>query len=44
MNRQELVERQTPLKEKYRDAHDAALVTLKAEGQLRNGVSCSGQT
>ena len=35
---------QAPLKERYRKAPDAALVTLKAEGQLGEGVACSVAT
>jgi uncharacterized OsmC-like protein len=32
---------QAPLKRRYRDDPDAALVTLSAEGTLGDGVSCS---
>ena len=32
---------QTPLKERYRQEPGAALVTLKAQGRLGDGVSCS---
>lgn len=35
---------QEPLKEKYRKAPDAALVTLRAEGRLGEGVTCSLST
>ena len=35
---------QSPLKERYRDQPDAALVTLSAVGSLGAGVSCSVQT
>jgi len=35
---------QAPLKERYRDAPDAAVVTLTAEGDLGDGVSCSVRT
>ena len=35
---------QGPLKEKYRDDPSAALVTLRASGQLGEGISCSVQT
>ena len=35
---------QAPLKERYRAEPDAALVTLKAEGQLGEGVTCSVAT
>jgi uncharacterized OsmC-like protein len=35
---------QAPLKERYRDDPDAAVVTLSAGGKLGEGVSCSVQT
>jgi uncharacterized OsmC-like protein len=35
---------QAPLKERYREEPDAALVTLSATGELGEGVSCSVQT
>lgn len=35
---------QTPLKERYRSDPEAAHVTLKADGQLGEGVSCSVNT
>ena len=35
---------QAPLKERYRSEPDAALVTLKAEGRIGEGVTCSVQT
>jgi len=35
---------QAPLKERYREQPDAALVTLSATGELGEGVSCSVQT
>ncbi len=44
MERDELRAVQTPLKERYRDEPDAALVTLSATGALGDGVSCSVQT
>ena len=44
MNRDELRARQTPLKQRYRDDAAAALVTLKAEGNLGDGVSCNVAT
>ena len=40
MNRDELRALQAPLKQRYRDDAGAALVTLKAEGNLGDGVSC----
>ena len=35
---------QTPLKDRYRDQPDSALITLEAEGSLDEGISCSVQT
>jgi uncharacterized OsmC-like protein len=35
---------QAPLKERYREQPDAAMVTLSAIGELGEGVSCSVQT
>lgn len=35
---------QAPIKERYRDEPDAAVITLKAEGKLGDGVTCSVQT
>jgi uncharacterized OsmC-like protein len=39
-----LREIQAPLKARYREEPDAAVVTLKAQGELGEGVSCSVQT
>jgi uncharacterized OsmC-like protein len=44
MNTEELKELQAPLKAKYRETPDAAVITLKAEGMLGNGITCSVQT
>ena len=44
MNRDELRALQAPLKQRYRDEPSAALITLKAEGGLGEGVSCSVAT
>src|ERR1022692_3271653 len=44
MNRDELRAAQTPLKEQYRLDPDAGLITLKAEGRIGEGVTCSVQT
>jgi uncharacterized OsmC-like protein len=44
MDRDQLVAAQGPLKDRYRDEPDAARVTLRAEGSLGDGVSCSVQT
>ena len=35
---------QEPLKQRYRDEPDAALVTLSARGELDTGISCSVET
>jgi uncharacterized OsmC-like protein len=35
---------QAPLKDKYREAPETAVITLKAEGHLGDGVTCSVQT
>ena len=40
MRTEELRSLQAPLKERYRQQPEAALVTLKAEGRLGDGVSC----
>jgi len=44
MDRDQLRAVQAPLKERYRDEPDAAVVTLSANGELGEGVSCSVQT
>ncbi len=44
MNRDELSAIQAPLKQRYRDDPDAALVTLSASGALGEGVACSVRT
>src|SRR2546426_4386166 len=44
MNQAELKDLQTPLKEKYRQQPDSALLTLRAEGRMGEGVTCSVQT
>jgi len=41
MTRDELRETQAPLKERYREQPDAALITLEADGTLDEGISCS---
>jgi uncharacterized OsmC-like protein len=40
MNREELRSLQAPLKERYRDTPEAAVVTLSAEGRIGAGISC----
>ncbi len=44
MERDELRALQEPLKERYRDDPESALVTLTASGELDAGISCSVQT
>src|SRR5271169_5652809 len=44
MNTDELRSLQAPLKERYRAEPEAALITLKAEGRIGEGVTCSVQT
>jgi uncharacterized OsmC-like protein len=44
MNRDELRSLQAPLKSRYRDDPAAGVVTLKADGRLGEGVSCSVET
>jgi len=44
MDRNELRALQAPLKERYREQPQAAVVTLHATGSLGDGVSCSVQT
>jgi uncharacterized OsmC-like protein len=44
MNATELKELQTPLKDKYREQPDTAVITLKAHGNVGEGISCSVET
>jgi uncharacterized OsmC-like protein len=44
MNATELKELQTPLKDKYREQPDTAIITLKAQGNVGEGISCSVET
>ncbi len=44
MNAQDLRSVQAPLKERYREAPDAAMVTLRAQGRIGEGVSCKIET
>jgi len=44
MDSNALKELQAPIKAKYRDDPDAAIITLKAEGEIGDGVSCSLDT
>lgn len=44
MNAEELRSTQAPLKNRYREAPDAARITLRAQGRLAEGVSCRIET
>jgi uncharacterized OsmC-like protein len=44
MNSDELRALQAPLKERYRMQPGAALITLKAEGRIGEGITCKVQT
>ena len=44
MNSTELRNLQTPLKEKYKAQPETAIITLKARGQIIDGVSCKVET
>ena len=44
MNSEELKNIQTPIKAKYREQPDAAMITLKAEGKIGEGISCKVET
>jgi len=44
MDAEELRSIQAPLKEHYREAPETALLTLRAEGRLGEGVSCKSET
>ena len=44
MNADELRAVQAPLKERYRQQPAAALITLKAEGHMSEGVTCKIET
>ena len=44
MNADELKSLQAPIKEKYRDDPDSAIITLKAQGQIGEGISCKVDT
>jgi uncharacterized OsmC-like protein len=43
-NRDQLRELQAPIKERYRDEPESALITLEADGELDAGISCSVRT
>ena len=44
MNAEEQRSIQAPLKESYREAPEKALITLRAQGRLSEGVSCKIET
>jgi uncharacterized OsmC-like protein len=44
MKTEELRAIQGPLKERYKERPDAALITLKAQGRLGEGITCNVQT
>jgi len=44
MNAQEIRNIQAPIKEKYREQPDAALITLKAQGKIGEGITCKIDT
>lgn len=44
MNATELKSLQAPLKEKYREQPESAVITLKAEGKIGEGISCKIET
>lgn len=44
MNSEELKKIQEPIKEKYRNQPDAAVITLKAQGKIGEGISCTVST
>src|ERR1700704_6716562 len=44
MNSTELKNLQAPLKEKYRTDPGSAIITLKAEGKVGEGISCKVET
>jgi len=44
MNATELKNLQAPLKEKYREHPESAVITLKAEGKVGEGLSCKLET
>ncbi len=44
MNTTELRNLQAPLKEKYRVEPESAIITLKAQGEIGEGISCKVET
>ena len=44
MNAEDLRSVQAPLKERYRESPEAALITLRAQGRIGEGLSCKIET
>jgi len=44
MNSEELKSIQAPIKEKYRELPDSAIITLKAQGKIGEGITCKVET
>jgi uncharacterized OsmC-like protein len=44
MNSEDLKNIQAPIKEKYREQPDSAVITLKAQGKVGEGISCKVST
>ena len=44
MKSEELKNIQAPIKEKYREQPDSAIITLKAQGKIGEGISCKVET
>lgn len=44
MNATELKDLQAPLKAKYREQPESAIITLKAQGKIGEGISCKVET
>ena len=44
MNSEELKNLQAPLKQKYREQGESAIITLKAQGNIGEGISCKVET
>ena len=44
MRAEELKALQTPLKERYRETPEAAVITLRAQGHLGEGITCNIET
>src|SRR5437868_2296844 len=44
MNSEQLKNLQAPLKEKYREHPESAVITLRAQGKISEGISCKVET